>query len=373
LQLRDFASASQGATIRPFSIMTPNAKTPISIGGFLSAAPRVFDALPIWAQINVTWKCNLSCGYCTEYDNDKGHVPYADVIARIDKCKDLGVKHTDLIGGEPLLHPEILPLMRHIRARGMTTGMTTNGFLLTQDKLEALLDAGAGRIQISVDSLYPTAASPKSLKTLRPKIEMVAKRGLWFYVASVICDETIDQVQDLAQFCFDLGVPVFFAVVHHRGHIVVPPSTERYLEKVRWLREQKRAGRPVSNPYYLIDYYERVLSGQPFSWKCQGGQKAFYVSPEGNFHYCYHTDPIGPFADVTRAQIKANHGAKGCEDGCGVDCMVRTSLPFSRRGWVIKTELRERFRRPGRQFLPGAGTRSVGSLGSSSPGTQAPK
>ena len=353
--------------------MTPNAKTPISIGGFLSAAPRVFDALPIWAQINVTWKCNLSCGYCTEYDNDKGHVPYADVIARIDKCKDLGVKHTDLIGGEPLLHPEILPLMRHIRARGMTTGMTTNGFLLTQDKLEALLDAGAGRIQISVDSLYPTAASPKSLKTLRPKIEMVAKRGLWFYVASVICDETIDQVQDLAQFCFDLGVPVFFAVVHHRGRIVVGPSTARYLEKVRWLREQKRAGRPVSNPYYLIDYYERALSGQPFAWKCQGGQKAFYVSPEGNFHYCYHTDPIGPFADVTRAQIKANHGAKGCEDGCGVDCMVRTSLPFSRRGWVIKTELRERFRRPGRQFLPGAGTRSVGSLGSSSPGTQAPK
>jgi MoaA/NifB/PqqE/SkfB family radical SAM enzyme len=353
--------------------MKAKAKTPISIGGFLSAAPRMVDALPIWAQINVTWKCNLSCGYCTEYDNDKGHVPSADVIARIDKCKELGVMHTDLIGGEPLLHPDILPLMRHIRARGMTTGMTTNGFLLTQDKLEALLDAGAGRIQISVDSLYPTAGSPKSLKTLRPKIEMVAKRGLWFYVASVICDETIDQVQDLAQFCFDLGVPVFFAVVHDRGRIVVGPSSARYLEKVRWLREQKRAGRPVSNPYYLIDYYERLLSGQPFAWKCQGGQKAFYVSPEGNFHYCYHTDPVGPFAEVTRAQIKANHQAKGCEDGCGVDCMVRTSLPFSRRAWVIKTELLERFGRPGRLLLPGAGTRSIGSLGNSSPGTQAPK
>jgi MoaA/NifB/PqqE/SkfB family radical SAM enzyme len=353
--------------------MTSKAKTPISLGGFLSAAPRGFDALPIWAQINVTWKCNLSCGYCTEYDNDKGHVPYADIITRIDKCKDLGVLHTDLIGGEPLLHPEILPLMRHIRARGMTTGMTTNGFLLTQDKLEALLDAGVGRIQISVDSLYPTAGSPKSLKTLRPKIEMVAKRGLWFYVASVICDETLDQVQGLAQFCFDLGVPVFFAVVHDRGRIVLGPSSARYLEKVRWLREQKRAGRPVSNPYYLIDYYEKVLSGQPFSWKCQGGQKAFYVSPEGNFHYCYHTDPVASFADVTRAQIKANHVAKGCEDGCGVDCMVRTSLPFSRRGWVIKTELLERLGRPGRLFLPGAGTRSVGSLDSSSQGIQVPK
>jgi MoaA/NifB/PqqE/SkfB family radical SAM enzyme len=350
-----------------------NAKTPLSIAGMIRAVPRVFDSLPLWSQINVTWKCNLSCGYCTEYDNAKGHVPYAEVVARIDKCKELGVMHTDLIGGEPLLHPEILPLMRHVRAQGMTTGMTTNGFLLTQDKLEALLDAGMGRIQISVDSLHPTASSPKSLKTLRPKIEMVAKRGLWFYVASVICEETLDQVQDLAEFCFELGVPIFFAVVHERGRIVLGPSSPRYLEKVRWLREQKRAGQPVSNPYYLIDYYERVLTGQPFSWKCQGGCKAFYVSPEGNLHYCYHTDPIGAFAETTRAQIKANRGAKGCEDGCGVDCMVRTSLPFSRRPWVIETELRERLRGLGRLLLPSGGRRTIGSSDSSTPDTQAPK
>jgi MoaA/NifB/PqqE/SkfB family radical SAM enzyme len=207
---------------------------------------------------------------------------------------------------------------------------------------------------------------------LRPKIEMVAKRGLWFYVASVICEETLAEVQDLAKFCFELGVPIFFAVVHERGRIVPGPMSARYLEMVRWLRQQKQAGRPVSNPYYLIDYYERVLSGQPFSWKCQGGQKAFYVSPEGNFHYCYHTDPVGPFADVTRAQIKANHQAKGCEAGCGVDCMVRTSLPFSRRPWVIKTEVWERLRGLGRLFSGGE-KRTNDSSGSSTPGTPAPK
>ncbi len=353
--------------------MKAKAKTPISIAGVLRAAPRGFDRLPLWAQINVTWKCNLSCSYCTEYDNAKGHVPFAEIALRIDKCKELGVMHTDLIGGEPLLHPDILPLMRHVRKQGMTTGMTTNGFLLTPDKLEALLDAGMGRIQISVDSLNPTAGSPKSLKTLRSKIEMVAKRGLWFYVASVICDETLDQVQGLAEFCFELGVPIFFAVVHDRGRLLPGPSTPRYLEKVRWLKEQKRAGRPVSNPYYLIDYYERVLSGQPFAWTCQGGHKAFYVSPEGNFHYCYHTDPVGPFANVTRAQIKANRQRKGCEDGCGVDCMVRTSLPFSRRPWVIKTEILERLGPVGRMFLPSVAERALGPLGSSSPGTQPPK
>jgi MoaA/NifB/PqqE/SkfB family radical SAM enzyme len=349
--------------------MKSKATTPLSVAGYLRAAPRVFDSLPLWAQINVTWKCNLSCGYCTEYDNAKGHVPFTDVVARIDKCRELGVVHTDLIGGEPLLHPEILPLMRHVREQGMTTGMTTNGFLLTQARLDELIDSGMGRIQISVDCLHPTPGTPKSLKTLRPKIEMVAERGLWFYVAAVICEETLDEVQALAEFCFALKVPIFFAVVHDRGRIKLGPSSGRYLEKVRWLREQKHQGQPVSNPFYLLDYYEHVLTGRPLAWKCQGGRKAFYVSPEGDFHYCYHTDPVGKFAEVTRAHVKANRQAKGCEEGCGVDCMVRTSLPFSRRWWVIGTELGERVRGLVRLVGLNGERRTSGSLGSSSPGT----
>jgi MoaA/NifB/PqqE/SkfB family radical SAM enzyme len=367
------AFAAQGANMGRFSLMKSDAKNPFAIGAFLRALPRAFDALPIWAQINITWKCNLSCSYCTEFDNSKGHVPFAEAVSRIDKCKELGVAHTDLIGGEPLLHPDLLPLMRHVRKRGMTTGMTTNGFLLTQEKLEALLDAGMGRIQISVDSLHPTAGSPKSLKTLRSRIEMVAKRGLWFYVAAVICDETLHEVQALAEFCFELGVPIFFAVIHDRGRLRLGPSTDRYLEKVRWVKQQKLEGRPVSNPYYLIEYYERALSGRPLPWRCQGGHKAFYVSPEGNFHYCYHTDPVAPFADVTRAQTKANRAAKGCENGCGVDCMVNTSLPFSRMSWVFRTEIVERLRGLPRLFLPSGRRRTIGSLDSSSPGTQEPK
>jgi len=345
------------------------AKTPLSVAGILRAVPRGFDSRPLWAQINVTWQCNLACGYCTEFDNAKGHVPFAEVVARIDKCKELGVIHADLIGGEPLLHPDIIPLMHYVRRQGMTTGMTTNGFLLTQEKLDELIDTGMGRIQISVDAIHPAPGTPKSLKTLRSKIEMVARRGLWFYVAAVICDQTLDEVSALAQFCFELDVPIFFAVVHERGRIVPGPNSARYLEKVRWLRNQKRARRPVANPYYLLDYYERLLSGQAFAWKCQGGHKAFYVSPEGNFHYCYHTDQVGKFADVTRAQIEGNREAKGCEAGCGVDCMVRTSLPYSRRWWVIGTEVAERVRGLGRWVGLSGETQTSGSLGSSSPGT----
>jgi MoaA/NifB/PqqE/SkfB family radical SAM enzyme len=320
------------------------ARNPISLPGILKAIPRAFDAKPIWAQINVTWRCNLTCHYCTEHDNSKGHVPTSALYARIDRCKKLGVIHADLIGGEPLLHPDIFPLMRHVVASGMSTGMTTNGRLLSEDKLDALVDLGMGRIQISIDRLTPSPETPKSLQTLRNTIDRVARRGLWFYVATVLCPETLDEAIPLAEHCFALGVPIFFSLVHSRGRLHPGPLTEPTLEKLRWLRQKKREGKPISNPYYLIRYLERALSGQPTRWRCLGGNKAFYVSPEGNFQSCTHVPPLRPFAEVTAQDIRSQRSRKGCEDGCGVDCMVRTSLPFSNRAWVIGHEIAERVR-----------------------------
>ncbi len=318
------------------------ANDPVSLGTIAKNLPRAIDAKPIWAQLNITWKCNLDCGYCSEYDNSKGHVETAEAIRRIDKCKDLGCVHTDLIGGEPLLHPDILVLLRHVVSRGMTTGMTTNAFLLNEERLKELIDSGIGRIQISVDAVTPTKATPKSLKTLAKKIEMVAKTDIWFRVNTVICDETIDDVEEVARFCFDLGVGVNFSVAHDRGRLVRGPNDARILEKVRWLLDRKHEGRAVHTPYYLIRYYEEALQGRPMDWTCFGGQKAFYVSPEGQFHWCYHTPGQGLFHDVTREQIARNDGKKGCETNCGVDCVIHTSLPYSNLADVARIEAGER-------------------------------
>lgn len=319
------------------------ATNPTSLRGLLRGLPRAFDRKPIWAQLNITWQCNLDCLYCTEHDNGKGHVPASDIVARIDRCKELGVLHTDLIGGEPLLHPDIVMLMRHVTRSGMSTGMTSNGFLLTADKLKELVDVGMGRIQISIDRLTPAPGTPKSLRTLQDKIDLIAQQGLWFNVATVLCPETIDEVIPLAEHCFAMRVPIFLALVHDRGQLKPGPHDARYLETLRWLRQKKREGKPVANPYYLIRYSERALQGKPMRWTCMGGHKAFYVSPLGDLHFCYHVAPHRPFATITAREMSELRHPKGCENGCGVDCMVRTALPFSNRPWVIRHELAQRW------------------------------
>jgi MoaA/NifB/PqqE/SkfB family radical SAM enzyme len=300
--------------------------------------PRAFDDKPLWAQLNITWRCNLDCSYCTEYDNSKDHVPHDEVARWIDKCHELGVLHTDLIGGEPLLHPDIIRLLTRITGHGMTTGMTTNGFLLTEARLDELMAAGLGRLQISVDRARPAPGTPKSLKTLKNKIELCAGRPIWFRVNTVVCDETLDEVEEVARFCFDRGVPVNFAVVHDRGRLRDDLDVGRYLEKLEWLRAEKQAGRPVATPYFVLDYYRETLAGHPPAWTCRAGQKCFYISPEGRFHFCYHVPAAAELAAVTPADLAAWGGTKGCERGCGVDCVIHTSMPFSSFGTVLASE-----------------------------------
>jgi MoaA/NifB/PqqE/SkfB family radical SAM enzyme len=314
----------------------------VSPAVILRSLPRAFDDLPIWAQLNITYKCNLDCSYCSEYDNSKDHVAYSELTARIDKVKALGALHADLIGGEPLLHPDLARLMKYVVGLGMTTGMTTNGFLLTEDKLLELVAAGMGRIQMSVDALKPKPGVPKSLKTLQKKIEMVSRHPIWFRVNTVICEETIDEVEEVARACWDLGVAINFSVVHDHGRLVQSANTARYLERVRWLAEQKHLGKPISTPFYLIDYYERALEGRPMDWTCQAGNKCFYVSAEGMFQFCYHVPSHRRLADVSRDELAGYRGKKGCEQNCGVDCVIHTSLPFSNRGEPIRQEVTRR-------------------------------
>src|SRR4029453_5046393 len=55
-----------------------------------------------------------------------------------------------LFGGEPLLYPDIVPLVRAIKRRGLIANVITNGWLLERYAVE-LVDAGIDAIAVSID------------------------------------------------------------------------------------------------------------------------------------------------------------------------------------------------------------------------------
>src|ERR1700757_954452 len=70
---------------------------------------------PLLAQVVVTRRCNLSCGYCNEYDDHSPPVPLEALLARIDHLAFLNTAAVTFPGGEPLLHPCLPQIIRAAR------------------------------------------------------------------------------------------------------------------------------------------------------------------------------------------------------------------------------------------------------------------
>src|SRR5687768_2282747 len=76
--------------------------------------PKVLAYGPLLAQLVVTRRCNLSCGYCNEYDEVSPPVETALLKQRIDKLAELGTLFCEFTGGETLLHPDIMALVAYM-------------------------------------------------------------------------------------------------------------------------------------------------------------------------------------------------------------------------------------------------------------------
>lgn len=98
-------------------------------------------------SIHVTSKCTLNCEYCSSgipYHTDHRNFPAAEVIGQVKKILELytaagvDIEHLDLLGGEPLLHPELTGIIDgiweyHHVFRELR--ILTNGTLLPPDSL----------------------------------------------------------------------------------------------------------------------------------------------------------------------------------------------------------------------------------------------
>src|SRR5918999_6586200 len=134
-----------------------------------------FPYQPIAAHIIPIRRCNLSCAYCNEYDDFSAPVAAHDILRRVDKLAALGTGIVTLSGGEPLLHPDLDDIIRHIRRHGLIATLITNGYLLSHDRIKRLNRAGLDHLQISIDNVVPDEVSKKSLKLLDGKLQWLAK------------------------------------------------------------------------------------------------------------------------------------------------------------------------------------------------------
>src|SRR3954462_6585842 len=169
------------------------------------------------AHIIPTRKCNLSCGYCNEYDDFSPPIPTETMLSRIDHLARLKTAIVTISGGEPLLHPDIEKIIQRIRHHGMIAGMITNGYLLTPKKIQALNDAGLEHLQISIDNIQPDDVSLKSLKVLDKKLEYLAEFAEFVVNINSVIGGGIKNPDDavtITKRALHLGFAISLGIIH---------------------------------------------------------------------------------------------------------------------------------------------------------------
>jgi len=114
-----------------------------------------------YLRISVTDRCNLRCVYCMPPEGvpKRAHdeiLRYEEIETVVRAAAELGITKVRLTGGEPLVRPGIVELVRMLaRVDGIDDlAMTTNAILLS-DYANELAQAGLTRVNISLDTLRP--------------------------------------------------------------------------------------------------------------------------------------------------------------------------------------------------------------------------
>ena len=107
--------------------------------------------------IEPTNGCNLRCVTCVRnvWDEPLGLMESRTFARIIEGLKDFSPPPMVFFGGfgEPLSHPNIIDMVRQVKAIGSRVELITNGTLLTPDTSKGLISAGLDMLWISLDGL----------------------------------------------------------------------------------------------------------------------------------------------------------------------------------------------------------------------------
>jgi len=289
------------------------------------ARALAFTGHPVLVQIVPARFCNLSCGYCNEYDKVSEPVPLDEMYRRIDHLGRLGTAMVGISGGEPLTHPHLDDIIRRIRRTGAIAGMITNGYLLNIERIKSLNKAGLDHMQISIDNLEPDDVSMKSLKVLDKKLEMLAQHAEFHVNINSVVGGGFRSPNDalvIGRRALELGFETTIGIIHDGSGQLKPLKADE--AKVYF----EMTNRKKSNYSRFDDFQAAIVEGQPNTWRCRAGSRYLYICENGLVHYCSQQRgyPGVPVENYTTADVKREYlTAKTCSPHCTIGCVHKIS------------------------------------------------
>jgi MoaA/NifB/PqqE/SkfB family radical SAM enzyme len=305
-------------------------------------------------MVAVTNRCNARCGFCSVPSQTHNGVTPGDQIERaIDRLYDLSVRYIQFTGGEPLLYPYLIRIIKYASELGMLITVVTNGSLLDEKRARALAESGAQGVSISVDHLDRNVLEqnrgiPGLATRIANGVRYLLDRGIPVQASTTISKllnldtgdylKLVEHNQRLGfhgtYFCYPMSDMRSNYVL---GGDIVEFEEDELIEIVTHIRALKKRGYPIDNSYETLDAVLAFLEGRSSRYPCVAGHKVFYLDWNLNLYDCMTKGTlIGPILELDTKHLKMERVE--CEQ-CILSCDrepsiyqhgLRSIIPFLR-------------------------------------------
>jgi MoaA/NifB/PqqE/SkfB family radical SAM enzyme len=305
-----------------------------------TALKGIVDGGPCTCHFAITSVCNARCSFCNfAVDRLPKHaqasVGLEDAKEALEILARNSVRYIFFIGGEPMVHRDLVAIVAHAKSLSMSPVVVTNGWFLNADRVDALAEAGLTSYSISIDA--PSAevhdnnrGLPGLTSRIRAANALCAARGIPT-IASVTMSRLVGDYEALPEFLTSLGfravtfsyplASLASSYLGFRDSKLVTYSPEELLEAYEAVKRLKKRF-PVLNPTASLEDMQRHVRGEPEKFGCLGGHKFFYLDWHLNIYRCHNWQtPMCHIRDFDNAP-RIRDGCTACMTDCYRDDSV---------------------------------------------------
>lgn len=173
----------------------------------------------------ITEACNFKCPMCHVVNSrqaNKSNLPFSDFKKIVLESKKYSPSF-QLAGGEPLLHPDIIKMIKFLNKNNMIKLIVTNGLLL-EEKAQEIIDSGLDFLAISLDGPdektqyqrgYVKGSFDKIIKGIKKIVKLRGEKTFpHIRIATVISKYNLHNFEKILEIAQDLGVDQW-SLSHH--------------------------------------------------------------------------------------------------------------------------------------------------------------
>mgnify|MGYP001809572662 FL=1 len=250
-----------------------------------------------------TLRCNLNCIHCGSDCTKEAlspDMPMNDFLKVLDNIRPHVTPAKTMIvitGGEPLMRKDLEICGTEIYKRGFPWGMVTNGFALTKNRLDNLLNAGLRSVTVSMDGLNPEThdwfrGRKGSWEKAMKAVAMIASTpGLVYDVVTCVNKKNINDLEEIRKLLILNGVKHWrLFIIFPKGRAKENPelslSNQEFVTLMEFIKQTRYEGK-INASFGCEGYlgnYELEVRDTPFF--CQAGIHIGSVLVDGSISAC---------------------------------------------------------------------------------------